>query len=152
MSIYEFALKMEEDGRNYYKELAKTCKDEWLKEIFEFLSLEETKHYNIFRGLMNKNMDINVNVESNLNKYTSIFERKSQTEFLKSLSKVQTNIYVTATEDEKKSISLYEKMLKEVETEEERKILLNIIEEEKKHLKFLEDLIELMNKLEKIEE
>lgn len=152
MSIYEFALKMEEDGKNYYKKVAKTCADECLKEIFEFLALEENKHYNIFRNMKNKNMDANFNSESNLNQYTTIFQNKSQSELLKSLSQVQTNIYVTAAEDEKKSISLYEKMSKEVETEEERKILLNIIEEEKKHLKFLEDLIELMNKLEKIEE
>lgn len=147
MSIYEFALKMEQDGRNYYREVAQRCEDEWLKGIFEFLALEENKHYNIFNNMKNKVRELefsNIDREKCLN----IFQTKSKEELLKSLSQVQTEIYIVAAEDEKKSISLYEKMLEEVETEEERKQLLSIIEEEKKHLKFMEEIIELMHKLE----
>jgi rubrerythrin len=138
---------MEQDGRNYYREVAQRCEDEWLKGIFEFLALEENKHYNIFNNMKNKVRELefsNIDREKCLN----IFQTKSKEELLKSLSQVQTEIYIVAAEDEKKSISLYEKMLEEVETEEERKQLLSIIEEEKKHLKFMEEIIELMHKLE----
>lgn len=148
MNIFDFALRMEHDGKVYYKKVAAKCEDEWLKGIFEFLALEESKHYNIFNDMKNKNINLKINDTTDLKKYTNIFQEKSQEELLKSLSQVQTSIYVAAAEDEKKSINLYEKMLGEIEEEEEKQILLAIIEEEKKHLKFMEEVIELMNKLE----
>lgn len=147
MSIYEFALKMEQDGRNYYREVAQRCEDEWLKGIFEFLALEENKHYNIFKNMKNKVKELEFS-NSDGEKCLNIFQTKSKEELLKSLSQVQTDIYVSAAEDEKNSISLYEKMLEEVETEEERTQILSIIEEERKHLKFMQEIIELMHKLE----
>jgi rubrerythrin len=152
LSIYEFALKMEHDGGIYYREVAQQCEDEWLKGIFEFLAMEEDKHYNIFKNMKYKNMKLELNNESNLDEYVNIFRKKSKAEVSKSLSEVQADIYVTCAEDEKKSIRLYEKMLNEIENQEEKQMLLDIIGEERKHLKFMEEIIELMNKLEEIKE
>lgn len=148
MNIYDFALKMEQDGSIHYKNAAQQCNDEWLKGIFEFLSLEEEKHFNIFTNLKNKNMNLDFKSESSMGEYKSIFHDKMESEVLSSISKMQVDIYKVAAEDEKSSIALYEDMLQKVESEEEKVLLLEIIKEEKRHLKFMEEIIELMNKLE----
>ncbi|MGY0374984.1 ferritin family protein [Clostridium sp. JNZ J1-5] len=149
MNIYEFAMKSELEGSAYYKRAADLCKDEWLKGIFEFLSLEEKKHFNIFKEMKDRNLEFKSLENHNYKDLKSIFQDKREEKIIGSLSELQTSIYLAAAKDERDTIESYERILSEIENEQEKKAVLEIINEEKEHLRFLEEVIELMNKLEK---
>jgi len=51
MNVFEFAMKMEKDGRAYYEEHAAKETSPALKKIWLQLAKDETKHYEIFRRM-----------------------------------------------------------------------------------------------------
>jgi rubrerythrin len=51
MNIYEYAMQMEKDGENYYRELAGNSQVEGIKIILTMLANEEVKHYNAIAQL-----------------------------------------------------------------------------------------------------
>ena len=52
--IFEFALKIEEKGENFYRKYADKTEVQELKDIFNFLADEEIKHKNTFQRLLSK--------------------------------------------------------------------------------------------------
>jgi rubrerythrin len=54
MDIYTFALQMEKDGENYYRELATKSGNEGLKKIFTMLADEEVKHFRLIETMREK--------------------------------------------------------------------------------------------------
>ena len=52
MNIYKYAMKMEKDGENYYRELANKTEDIGLRNILKMLADEEVRHYNIIEQMM----------------------------------------------------------------------------------------------------
>jgi len=46
MNIFEYAMQMEKDGENYYRQLALQTANKGLKTILTMLADEEVKHYN----------------------------------------------------------------------------------------------------------
>lgn len=51
MNIFEYALHMEEDGENYYRQLARQSKTEGLQNIFKMLADEEVKHAKVIEAM-----------------------------------------------------------------------------------------------------
>ena len=51
MDIYEFAMQMELDGRNFYLDLAGKANDEGIQNILEMLAADEMKHHNILQEM-----------------------------------------------------------------------------------------------------
>ena len=51
MNIFEFAMKMEMDGKQFYEESAAKTDSPELKRILLELASDEEKHYTIFRAL-----------------------------------------------------------------------------------------------------
>lgn len=147
MNIYELAMKMEKEGSEFYSKASKECKDTWLKGIFEYLAIEESKHYKIFRS-MKENIDSlgEVNLNSS-EEVINAFEKKKKERIIECLTDLQSDVYIAAAKDEQASIDLYEGLLNKSKNEEEKKALLLIIDEEKKHLNFFREVIELMDKI-----
>ena len=56
MSIFEFAMQMELDGKAYYEELAAKTEVPQLKKVLLEMASDEQKHYNLFKA-MNENED-----------------------------------------------------------------------------------------------
>lgn len=148
MNIYEFAMKMEQEGAEYYRKASKECNDQWLKGIFEFLALEEEKHYRIFNKLKEKNTKLEVLQTETYKEIENVFEERKKEKIFDSLAQLETEVYLAAAKDERESIAVYEKMLKESSNEEEKRAISMIINEEERHLKFLEEVVNLMMKIE----
>lgn len=49
MNVFEFAMKMEKDGQEYYESCAAKTSNSALKRIWKQLAEDEVKHYEIFR-------------------------------------------------------------------------------------------------------
>ncbi|MCM8819132.1 MAG: ferritin family protein [Candidatus Omnitrophica bacterium] len=52
--IYQFAIKIEENGEKFYREFAKKTKDEEVQNLFLFLADEEVRHKKIFEDNLSK--------------------------------------------------------------------------------------------------
>lgn len=52
--VYQFAIKIEENGERFYRSVAEKTKDKEVKELFIFLADEEVRHKKIFEENLSK--------------------------------------------------------------------------------------------------
>jgi rubrerythrin len=130
MNVYEYAMKVEKDGEAYYRELASKSPNSGLKRIFTMLADEEVKHYNVFKNMMKKNDT------------KTIFETLSNEKNNINFDEEQIQFYKEAIKKEENSHQFYLDKSNEVETENEKAIFIKIAEEEIKHRKVLEEIVE----------
>ncbi len=141
MNVYEYAMKVEKDGEAYYRELASKSPNNGLKRIFTMLADEEVKHYNVFKNMMKKN-DIDINKLDIITDTKTIFETLSNEKNNINFSEEQIEFYKEAIKKEENSHQFYLDKSNEVETENEKAIFIKIAEEEIKHRKVLEEIVE----------
>ncbi len=140
-NIYDYALKMEKDSEDLYRELSSDTSHEGVKKILNMLADEEAKHYEIITK-MKKNVkellyeDTNV-LENSKNIIEKIKENKEKID----IKSTQVKIYEEAQKIEKESIKFYEEKSKEVTSEKQKKIFLKLAKEEEKHFFILNDIL-----------
>jgi len=141
MNVYEYAMKVEKDGEAYYRELASKSPNSGLKRIFTMLADEEVKHYNVFKSMMRKD-DVDIDKLDIITDTKTIFETLSAERSNISFSKDQVDYYKEAIKREDNSHQFYVDKSKEVETENEKAIFLKIADEETKHKRVLEEIVD----------
>ena len=52
--IFQFAIRIEENGEKFYRQAVRIAEDDDAKEIFDYLADEEIKHKRIFEDLLSK--------------------------------------------------------------------------------------------------
>ncbi len=145
MTIYEFALQMEKDGENFYRENAAEVEQPGFNRILNMLADDEVQHYRIIEAI-SKEEKIPFHSTRVLDTAKNIFkEIQGKGEKISRLEK-QKEIYLKAQEIEKKSESFYSAKSFESASEEERKLFLRLAGEEKKHLILIENLIEFISR------
>lgn len=144
MNIFEFAMQMEKDGEQYYRELASKTNDKGLISIFNMLADDEVKHYHIIQQMMNNQTTAMVDTEVLANA-KNIFAEMKQTGQSMVSDTSQIDMYRHAQENEKKSEDFYRQKAAEVD-ESNRDILLRMAEEEKRHYFLLDNIIEFVNR------
>jgi len=77
MNAFEFAMKMELDGRKYYEEHEAKTADSGLKKIFAELAADEQRHYELFRAMAaGENPDYEAVLKTSILRTTrNIFEK-----------------------------------------------------------------------------
>ncbi len=138
MDVYKFAMKMEEDGKNYYNSLEEKSENKGIKKIFSMLAQDEQTHYDV---IMNYQKKVEMPQDSKtLEDAKNIFELLHQS---------QDKLQIVLDEDalrhamdmEKKSIEFYENQSKMSENLKEKEIFNKLIKEEKEHLFLVETLL-----------
>jgi len=51
MNIFEYAMQMEKDGEDYYRQLAQQTVNKGMRTILAMLADEEVKHYNVLESV-----------------------------------------------------------------------------------------------------
>ena len=146
MNVFEFAMQMEKDGEQFYREIADKTDDPGLKRIFNTLADEEVVHYNTFKKLFEKSGA--EAVESNiLDKAKNIFAEMKESGGMKiTADSAQTEAYKKAMEAEKDAYSFYESKAAEVDDPNEKQILLTFAREERRHYRLLENVLEFVSR------
>jgi len=52
--VYQFAIKIEENGEGFYRKIVEKMEDEEVQNLFQFLADEEVKHKEIFKNMLGK--------------------------------------------------------------------------------------------------
>ena len=144
MDIFEFAMKMEEDGKNYYLELAGKASDEGLQNILKGLAADEEKHFAVLKQMKDEQP---VMVETNiLDKAKNIFAEMKDMGVEIEVSSTPAHLYEKAKEIEERSIKFYLDMSAEMDDDEQKDLFQMLAEEEKRHAFLLENVIEFVSK------
>jgi rubrerythrin len=143
MDIYEYAMQMEKDGEDYYRELAQKTMNPGIKKILTMLADAEVKHYNVFQS-MKRNENVPDTDTEILNKTKNIFI-KMREEKETVLDVTQTELYKKAQDIEKRSRDFYLEKADEAAASR-RAIFIRIADEEKKHYFILEKIIDFVSR------
>ena len=146
MNIYKYAMKMEKDGENYYRELANKTGDVGLRNILKMLANDEVKHYHIIEQMMKSDVSIELAETDILENAKNIFVKIKGKNLVFDFDLSQVNFYRKAQEMEEKSYMFYMNMSNKAEIESQRKIFLKLAEQEKKHMFLLENLVEFISR------
>jgi len=139
MNIFDFAMKMELDGKEYYEKLAAETAVGGLKTIFTSLAADEQKHYETILAIKtgtDRIMTDSTVLEKAKNLFAELTADKNIVDALKS----SLDGYQHARKLEADSVRLYEDMAKKEDNPETVKLLLRIANEEKKHFNILDNL------------
>jgi len=148
MNIFEYAMKMEEDGRAFYLEHAKKTSIPEFRRVLIELAEDELKHYNIFKAIR----DGQAAEYKEAEKTTILSTVKNVFESLKAGSKKLSfgtdakNLWQQAQEIEKKSEDFYRQKAGEVDNETQKLIFNHIADEEHKHWVTLENVIQFLDR------
>lgn len=139
MDVFEFALKMEMDGKAYYEKLKDETDVIGLKTIFTNLAADEQKHYETIQsiklGYAKSMIDTKV-----LEETRNLFEElKNDKNIVGSMSK-SLDGYQHARKIEADSVRFYEDAAIKETNPETRQLLLKIADEEKKHYTIMDNL------------
>lgn len=137
MDIYEYAMKMEKDGENYYRELAANSGNEGVRNILNMLADEEVKHFHVLQQMKSHEGHAKLAelADSKLlgsarNIFTEMREKNSELV----ADEEQARLYRSVQETEKQSYHFYLEKSEAAGSEAERELLLRIAEEEKRHM------------------
>jgi len=141
MNIFDFAMKMELDGKAYYEKMAAETAVVGVKAIFTGLAADEQKHYEIIRAIK-AGTDLKMADSTVLEKAKNLFEEITADK--NSVVSLQKSLdgYQHAKKIEADSVKLYEDLAKKEENPEIVQLLLRIANEEKKHYNILDNLYE----------
>jgi rubrerythrin len=141
MNIFEFAMQMELDGKQFYLDLIDKTNDPGLRQILNLMAEDEVKHYDIIVKMKdNAEMMETMILSDAKNIFAQMMERKE----LLSLDTPEKDLYKHAQLLEKKSQDYYLQKAEEVTDPEQKRLLQKMAAEEEKHYFLLDDIYELL--------
>ncbi len=144
MDIFEYALKMEKDGEDFYREIASKISNKGLQAIITMLADEEVKHYHAIESMKLKKYKMAQTTILNDSKNIFI-KMKEQNEKFES-GKDQIKLYEKAQEIEKKSQQFYNEKAQQADLVEHKKLFIELAKEEEKHYFLLENIINFVSR------
>ena len=145
MNVFDFAMKMEEDGKTYYEKMAAETSNSGLKTIFNRLAEDEQKHYDIFQELKSSGKVPKMQDTTVLEESKNVFEQLPKGE--ETLKGVATDLegYRHAMQLEVDSFRLYEDAAEKESDQTVKDLLLKVAAEERKHFNILDNIYQFVN-------
>jgi rubrerythrin len=148
MNVFDYAMKMETDGRDFYLEHAGKVSTPELKQILLQLADDELKHFNIFKAMRDHGKAEYKEAQKTmiLKTVKNVFEtmRKQKKEF--TFAAEATQIWKEAREVEKKSEAFYREKAKEMTDDNLKHVWQHIADEEHRHWVTIENVIQFLDR------
>ena len=148
MNVFEYAMKMETDGRNFYLEHARKIDTPAFRQILEQLAEDELKHYNIFKTMAEgRKAEYREGEKTTIlatvkNVFESLRDEKRQFSFAADAKK----IWEEAREIEKRSESFYREKARGLGDKGQVIILNRIADEEHRHWVTMQNVIQFLDR------
>ena len=145
MNSIEYAVKMENDGENYYREQARINEGNPMASVFLALADDEKNHgimlENKLKGLSAVFQDNSMLLEYK-NVFTGIKDYHSELD----IGNIQLNVYMEAQQKEKESMDLYNRLLSEATDKKEKELFSFLVKQESEHYELFDKLIYFVNR------
>ena len=148
MDIFTFAMQMEMDGEKYYRDLSAKTDNKGIQAILKMLADAEVSHYQILEK-MSRDADAPVLAKDTIfQNAKNIFEqmRGDKTGMTISSDPSYVALYKEALDIESKSKAFYLEKADSVSNQAYKDILLQLAEEEKKHMVLIKNIIEFISR------
>ena len=147
MNIFQFAINMEREGEKYYTEQAEINKENSLSIIFTMLANDESMHVKVLQDKANK-LPCDLKQNETLSKAKNVFTDIKTTKIGINQMPNQLGVYRLALENEKASITLYQKYLSEAMDDESKKLFEYLMKQEEDHYEIIDQLVTLLSRSE----
>jgi len=148
MSVFEFAMQMELDGKAYYEKMAENAANASVKKILLQLAQDEQKHYNIFKKFSEGDFsgieELKTAGTTVMENAKNVFQEIDGGQEFNFTDDVRT-AWVEAQKVEKKSEDFYRLKADEESSEEVKKTLHLIADEERKHWVLIENVLQFLD-------
>lgn len=144
MDVFDFAMQMEKDGENYYRDLASRSPDTGLANILLRLADAEVKHFEILQQMKAGQpaaLERAIIPDGAKNLFAELKERGRTFD----MDGSQVDFYRTARELETESRSFYLAKADEAGSADASDIFVKLAEEEKLHEDMLDSIIEFVS-------
>ena len=144
MTIFEYAIKMEKDGEDYYRQLARQTTNKGLKTILTMLADEEVKHQNTIEKMKTNRPEMTETtiLDDAKNVFLEIKDSKEGFD----LDIKQTELYKKAQGIEKQSQNFYLEKAEKLQDNKQKLLFKKLADEERKHFFLLENIIEFVSR------
>ncbi len=148
MNPFEFAMKMELDGKKYFEEQAVAMTDPVLKQIFEELATDEERHYQIFKSLAEGHTpEYEEAFKTNIIGTTrNIFEKLSQEHPELEFGDDVKKVWIKARDIEDDAETFYNEQAEKATDEAQKKIWSRIAAEEHKHWVAMNNVVNFLDR------
>ena len=146
MDIFDFAMNMEKEGEQYYRQLSREADEEGLKRIFSMLADAEVKHYTTLRTMKQGADNPGMAGDAVLNGAKNVFQQMKDSGKVFQFDASQPDTYRKALDIEKKSVKFYADKSKATQITGHQKIFTQLAREEQKHQRLIENIIELVTR------
>jgi len=144
MNVFEFAMKMEIDGKDYYEKMAASTRQPGLKKIFTQLAEDEQKHFETFAAL-NAGKSPAMAATGILDTVDNVFQNLPRDGSALQGEAGDLEAYRHAMKLESDSFRFYEDAAAKESNAEIKALLLQIAGEEHKHFNTLANLFNFLN-------
>ena len=144
MNIFEYALQMEKDGEDYYRQLAQQTSNKGMRTILTMLADEEVKHYNTIEKM--KTAKPHMAERTILTDVKNVFIQIKESNEKLDFDMKQTELYKKAQDIEKESRDFYLDKANEVKEKYQKEVFLRLADEETKHYFLLENIVEFVSR------
>lgn len=140
MDIYKFAIQMELDGEQYYRQLASEAVHPGIKGVLNTLADDELKHQQTIKNIQETTGQM---IETNvLEDAKNVFRQLKEFGGEFNLSGNEEDMYRQAMDLEQKSINFYLDRADQVDNPDQKTLFENLAEEEKKHYHLMSNLVD----------
>ena len=143
MDIYEFAMQMEQDGEDFYRDLARHSTNKGVKRILTMLADDEAGHYDVVHQ-MREAAQPQMRETTILSSARNVFAQMQEQDF--ELEGMQVDLFRKAQDIERKSQDFYQQKAEAVSEPAHKEILLTLADEEKRHYFLLDHMIEFLSR------
>lgn len=145
MNVFDFAMKMEQDGKAFYEKLARETNLEGLQTIFTRLAEDEQKHYETFQALQGETQTTAMEDSTALDQAKNVFEELLGDKGSFGAIEGDLEGYRYAMKLEAESFRLYEDAAKRESDADVKNLLLRIAEEEHNHFTIVQNIYDFVN-------
>ncbi len=145
MDIFEFAVNIEKENRDYYLERSRNTDNKYLKSLFEDLADEEKKHLGIIKEMISEKK-IEHEESDIIDSAKNTFQMMADELEDNILPTEEVHIYKQAVELEKKSKEFYLSKAEESNLEYVKKTFHQLAREEAKHQQIMENITKMVDR------
>lgn len=139
MNVFDCAIKMEEDAKVCYQDLASSAASQELKNLFTMLAQAEQEHHDALVR-MKGNAEAGKSEFKALQDAACLFKPLLTKRQLMAELKGDPDAYRFVVEQEQKGVEFYEELAAKATDAGTGRILLKIADEERKHLSIVENI------------
>ncbi|MGM0444401.1 MAG: ferritin family protein [Fibrobacterota bacterium] len=148
MDAISTAIQMEEEGIAFFEKMIKQTEEDDLKGVFRFLRDQEIRHRDYFRRIADGDTTSSFSADKDSVEYarSAFSSLKDNFDGVSESLRNSVEAYKKARAMEAEAVEFYTGLREEAQTDQEKESLQVIIDEEKKHEKLMDAMVDFVAK------